>query len=246
MTAGEIVGGLVGAIAEPLARLLPGLTFEGPSLDPLAGGTFEFSKGTVSRYAYKMLSGGEKAVFDLLLDFAVKREILNDTVYCVDEPELHVNASIHGLLLEEIVGLLPDGCQLVIATHSAGMLATARAMYDADPRSVAFLDFDSLNMDKPVELTPATPDRAFWRRQLTIAFGNFADLLAPARVVLCEGEPLRRNTRRASFDARCMTSIFGDQMPDTSFISVGSSEEVEARIVFSSQTALPPWWMGSR
>jgi putative AbiEii toxin of type IV toxin-antitoxin system len=226
-TTGDIVGRLVGDIAAPLERLLPGLVFEGPSLDPLAHGTFEFTKGSVQRYAYKVLSGGEKAVFDLLLDLATKRATLTDTVYCIDEPELHVNAAIHGALLEEMVGLLPDDCQLIIATHSAGMLASSRAMNDATPGSVAFLDFDGLDTDEPVELTPVTPDRAFWKRQLAIAFGGFADLLAPARVAFCEGDPTMRNSSRASFDARCLATIFGDHLPDTSFMSVGNSDDVE-------------------
>lgn len=223
----EIIDDLVGSIGEPLGRLLPGFVFEGPSSNPLANGTFEFTKGTVQRYPYKLLSGGEKAVFDLMLDFAVKRSTFTNTVYCVDEPELHVNAAIHGELLDEMLDLLPDGCQLVIATHSAGMLARARAIAENAPGSVAFLDFDGRDYEQHVDLCPVTPDRAFWRRQLAIAFGGFADLLAPARVVLCEGEPAARNSARASFDARCYSAIFGDQMPDTSFMSVGCSEEVE-------------------
>ncbi len=223
----EIIDSLVGSIAEPLGRLLPGFVFEGPSIDPLANGTFEFTKGTVQRYSYKLLSGGEKAVFDLLIDFAVKSSTFTDTVYCVDEPELHVNAAIHGALLDEMLALLPENCQLVITTHSAGMLAQARAIAAAEPGSVAFLDFDNLDFESPVDLRPSVPDRAFWRRQLAIAFGGFADLLAPSRVVLCEGEPLIRNSARASFDAHCYSAIFGDPMPDTSFMSVGSSEDVE-------------------
>jgi predicted ATPase len=226
-TTGDIVSTLVGEIGTPLGRLLPGLIFEGPSLDPLMEGTFEFTKGSVQRYAYKMLSGGEKAVFDLLLDFAMKRTTFTDTIYCVDEPELHVNASIHGKLLDEMLGLIPDGCQLILATHSAGMLARARAMYDEDHSSVAFLDFDGHDFDRPVALNPVAPDRTFWRRQLTTAFGDFADLLAPRRVVLCEGEPAVQDSARASFDARCYEAIFGDEMPDTAFMSVGSSDEVE-------------------
>jgi predicted ATPase len=226
-TTGDIVRTLVGEIGAPLGRLLPGLVFEGPSLDPLMEGTFEFTKGSVQRYAYKMLSGGEKAVFDLLLDFAMKRTTFTNTIYCVDEPELHVNAAIHGKLLDEMLALMPPGCQLILATHSAGMLARARAIYDDDHDSVAFLDFDGQDFDQPVDLTPVAPDRSFWRRQLTTAFGAFADLLAPRRVVLCEGEPAVQDSARASFDARCYEAIFGDEMPDTAFMSVGSAEEVE-------------------
>lgn len=88
-TAGQIVDELVGAVHDPLARLLPDLEFEGSGDNPLSNGTFEFAKGTSRRYPYK-LSGGEKAVFDVLLDFTAEQRVFANTVYCVDEPELHV------------------------------------------------------------------------------------------------------------------------------------------------------------
>ena len=52
----------------------------------MQNGTFLFSKGATKTYAYKNLSGGEKAAFDLILDFTLKREVFNDTVFAVDEP----------------------------------------------------------------------------------------------------------------------------------------------------------------
>jgi hypothetical protein len=86
-TAGQIVDELVGAVHDPLARLLPDLEFDGSGDNPLSNGTFEFAKGTSRRYPYKLLSGGEKAVFDVLLDFAAEQRVFANTVYCVDEPE---------------------------------------------------------------------------------------------------------------------------------------------------------------
>ncbi len=222
-----IIDELVGSIRDPLARLLPGFVFEGPGSNPLADGTFEFTKGGIERYAYKLLSGGEKAVFDLLLDFAVARSTFTNAIYCVDEPELHVNGGIHGPLLDEMLNLLPAGCQLVLATHSAGVMARARDIGVETPGSVAFLDFDGHDFSQHVDLAPSRPDRAFWRRQLEIAFGGFADLLAPAEVILCEGDPSPRNNARARFDSKCYTAIFGDEVPDTSFLSVGNSHDVE-------------------
>lgn len=223
--AGEIVSELVGAVAAPLTRLLPGLTFDGP--EPLQqNSTFRFSKGSARGYAYKNLSGGEKSVFDLLLDVVVKRETYSDAVWCIDEPELHVNARIHGPLLRELLDLLPDSAQLWIATHSAGMLAEARRMHASSPDSVAFIDFGGQDFSVPVTLSPVAPDRAFWRSQLAIALGDLATLLAPAKVVLCEGNPDARDRPTARFDARCLEAIFGDDYPDVAFMSVGNADDV--------------------
>ena len=46
--------------------------------------------------------GGEKAAFDLLLDIFVKKAEYNDTVFCIDEPEAHMNPKLQGKLLEEL------------------------------------------------------------------------------------------------------------------------------------------------
>jgi hypothetical protein len=205
--AGEIVNELVGEVAKPLDRLLPGLRFDGP-IDPLQPqSTFRFSKGGVEGYPYKNLSGGEKAVFDLLLDTAVKRDTFSDAIWCIDEPELHVNAGIHGRLLEEMLDLLDDRCQMWVATHSAGMLAAAHRMQRESPDSVAFLDFSGHDFSSSVRLTPAPVNRRFWRSQLEVAFGDLASLVAPAKVILCEGLADKQGRPRARFDAACLETI---------------------------------------
>lgn len=223
---GDIVDELVGTVANPLGRLLPGLTFEGPDRPLEQASTFRFSKGVSQRYAYKHLSGGEKAVFDLLLDASMKAIEFQAAIWCIDEPELHVNPRIHGELLKELLGLLHADAQLWITTHSAGMLAEARRQYTEDPGRVAFLDLTGVDTDQPLALEPVRPDRRFWRNQLAIALGDLAELVAPARVVLCEGGPDARDRPRARWDARVLEQVFGAAYPDTSFVSVGSADDV--------------------
>ena len=191
--AGEIVDSFVGAISDPLQRLLPGLSFVGPDKPMEQGSTFRFSKDGLERYGYKQLSGGEKAVFDLLLDTVLKRHEFPNAVWCIDEPELHVNPNIQGQLLQEVFDLLPDTAQLWVCTHSAGMLAQARQIYAENPDSVAFLDLGVVDPKESVVVQPTTPDRPFWRRQFEVALGDLATLLAPSRVVLCEGYPAAKN-----------------------------------------------------
>ncbi len=61
----EIRDRLIGQLRGVVKLVFPDLELLGPG-DPLGGGTFRFQKGASVDYVYKNLSGGEKAVFDLL------------------------------------------------------------------------------------------------------------------------------------------------------------------------------------
>jgi predicted ATPase len=215
----------IGEIRDALLRLFPDLVLNGPG-DPLGGGTFYFGKGTESNFLYKNLSGGEKAAFDLLLDIVIKKQAYDNTVYCIDEPDTHLNTKIQGALLKELVDQINGDSQLWISTHSIGMMRYARTLQEAEPESVAFLDFQGHNFDEPTTLTPVQPDRKFWSNTLGVALGDLADLVAPTRVMLCEGDAATANPAKAEFDARCYRTVFGDEMPDTEFLSVGNNLEV--------------------
>jgi predicted ATPase len=223
---GEFVDQLVGAIGDPLARLIPGLRFERPDKPFQDGSTFRFSKNGLVAYSYKQLSGGEKAVFDLLLDTTLKRVDFSDAIWCIDEPEIHVNPRIHGALLQETLGLLPETVQLWISTHSPGMLAEARRMYEQDHDSVAFLDLGSVDPTQAQVLLPSNPSRDFWKQQLTVALGDMAALVAPSRVVLCEGSPVTGNRSKARWDSQVLERVFSGEFPDVGYLSVGNSDDV--------------------
>lgn len=194
--------------------------------DPLTLGTFTFEKGISRGFQYKNLSGGEKAAFDLVLDIIIKRTAYNDTVYCIDEPEVHLGTRLQGQLLRELIRLIPDSCQLWIATHSIGMLNAAKQIAASSPTSVAFLNFGDRDFDRTVEMQPESVTRQFWLRTLSVSLDDIAGLVAPARLVLCEGSPLGARAGRAEFDAKCLRTIFGKEFPDTDFVSVGNSLEV--------------------
>lgn len=215
----------IGELRDAMLRLFPDLTLNGPG-DPLGGGTFYFGKGSEQNFLYKNLSGGEKAAFDLLLDVVIKKQAYDDTVYCIDEPDTHLNTKIQGALLKELLAQINDNCQLWISTHSIGMMRYARSLREANPDDVAFLDFQGNDFDQTVVLEPVQPDRKFWSATLDVALGDLAELVAPSRVVLCEGDPASGNPAKAEFDARCYRAIFGDAMADTEFLSVGGSLEV--------------------
>lgn len=226
-TMGDYREKLIGEVRAPLNRLFPDLTFVGVG-NPLDQGSFQFDKGTSKGFDYKNLSGGEKASFDLILDFVVKRRSYANAIYCIDEPETHMNTRLQGALLGELIGLLPSNSQLWIASHSIGMMRKAREMYDANPMSVAFIDFSGHDFDEVITLSPSKPTRAFWEGVMHVALDDLAALVAPKQAVICEGNPmgavLGKNTEH---DARIYETIFGDEMPDTTFISAGNSKEVQ-------------------
>lgn len=226
LTGREIVDELIGQVRVSMRNVFDDLVLRGPG-DPLGQGTFLFEKGISTDFPYKNLSGGEKAAFDLLLDSILKRRTYQNTLFCIDEPEAHLNTRLQGQLLRELVGLLPDGCQLWIATHSIGMMREARDLQRADSDSVVFLNFFDKDFDQPVVLTPAPVDRQFWKKTLDVALGDVAELVAPRQVVLCEGRPASEQDRgKAEFDARCYRTIFARKYPDAGFISVGNEAEV--------------------
>ena len=216
----------IGKIKEPLLRLFPDLELNSLA-DPLRDGTFRFTKGASRGFAFKNLSGGEKAAFDLILDLVVARHAYDDTVFCIDEPEAHMNAKLQAELLSVLYDLVPKNCQLMLATHSIGMMRRAWDIEKKYPGSVAFLDFGDRDFDRPQVIEPTVPDRAFWNRAYGVALDDLAALVAPERVVICEGEPLTgRTPRNHSLDADCYNRIFEHEFPETRFVSMGNDRQI--------------------
>jgi hypothetical protein len=228
----EIRERIIGKVQEVMGMVFPDLILSGISgVAHKSGsqGTFLFTKGVANGFLYKNLSAGEKASFDLILDGVIKSEYYTDTLWCIDEPETHLNTRVQGALLSALMSVLPDKSQLLIATHSLGFMRRAWEMAKANPAEVCFLDMQNVDFDKPAVIEPTRPDRNFWTRTLDVAMGDLAMLVAPERIVLCEGRPPRGSSdNKAEFDASCYRVIFADEMPDTDFLSVGNSHEVSS------------------
>lgn len=227
MMTDQFVESLIGPIRTALVRLFAELRLDGLG-DPLESGTFRFSKGTSSGFAYKNLSGGEKSAFDLILDLALAAERYDNTIFCIDEPEAHTNSHIQADLLSVLYGFIPHNCQLMVATHSVGMMRRARDIEAEEPGSVVFLDFGGRDFDQPQVIEPVQPDRAFWERTYEVALADLAALVAPERVVICEGEHRTRGgaAQSHSHDARCYGKMFAAEFPDTTFVPGGNAGEV--------------------
>lgn len=230
MTRLELRDRIIGRVREALAQVFSDLQLEGVggvTVGSSSVGTFYFSKGSAKRFLYKNLSAGEKACFDLILDAVVKSEYFDNSIWCIDEPETHLNTRIQSALLATVFGLIPNDAQLIIASHSIGFMRKAWEIEKASPGQVAFLDMHGHDFDAPVALTPVRPSRELWTRTLDVALGDLAHLMAPERIVLCEGRPARASSdSRAEFDANCYRTIFAQEFPETDFVSVGSSADV--------------------
>ena len=215
---------LIGRIRDSLKNVFEDSTLTSIG-DPLSNGSFYFEKGTSKNFHYKNLSGGEKSVFDIVLDLIIKSSYFQEAIFCIDEPEAHMHTSLQAKLLNEVFQLIPDNSQLWLNTHSFGMLKKARELEQKFPGSVAFISFDNLDFDNKVTIEPKEVDKTIWSKFLEIALDDFSTLIAPKRIVFCEGTPNGRKYK--NFDAQIFTIVFSDKYPETSFVSIGSCSELE-------------------
>ena len=215
---------LIGKIAESLSRVFDDLQLSSIG-EPLVNGSFYFTKGRSLNFHYKNLSAGEKSAFDIILDLVIKGEYFDNTVYCIDEPEAHMHTALQAKLLAEMYNLINDQSQLWLATHSIGMLQQAKELESQHPGSVVFLDFSNIDFDEKTTITPTTIDKTIWNKFVELAFGDFAKLIAPERIVFCEGDVKGRKYK--DFDAQIYSKIFSSKYPTTSFVSIGSCLDIE-------------------
>ena len=231
----ETIRTMLAPVQDSLNRVLPHLSFTGMG-NPTSEGSFHFTRDEIREFRYENLSGGEKAAFDLLLDFHVAATELRSPLICLDEPELHLNPSVQAPLLTELMRLLPVGSQLWIATHSVGMIRRAFDLAADAPGRVAFLDFGQVEGPAPdVHLEPSEPSSQLLREAMSVALDDLARLIAPEFLVICEGSQV--SDRVPVWDERIYRQIFRDLHPRVEFKSSGSKSELEQAAQIASVIA---------
>lgn len=215
---------LIGKIKTSLSTVFEDLNLSSIG-DPLTNGSFYFEKGTSKDFHYKNLSAGEKSVFDLLLDMIIKSTYYSDAIFCIDEPEAHMHTRLQSKVLKELYNLTPQNSQLWISTHSIGMLKEAENIEHNNPGTVIFFDFDNRDFDLTEIMKPAQINKAIWDRFFDLAFADFSQLIAPSKLVFCEGTSQGRKYK--DFDAQIFGAIFRQKYYDTKFVSIGSCSELE-------------------
>lgn len=193
-------------------------------------GTLFFKKNdTAMTFRYDVLSAGEKEVIDLLLDIYLRKEEFSDSIYIIDEPELHLNTAIQRKLLIEINKLVPQNCQIWVATHSIGFL---RALQDELNDISQVIEFKNGNKwaSQPYVLSPMLKRSRNWRSLFSIALDDLTGLVSPKCIVYCEG---RADSKvkgvDIGLDAQVYNTIFGENYADTLFISSGGNTELDQR-----------------
>jgi len=124
-------------------------------IPPLEGKVAQitFRKGD-SEIHYNYLSAGEKEVFNLLINLLSRGSLYQETIYFLDEIDLHLNTKLQFNLLQEITeNWIPENCQLWTATHSLGFIEYAKQTEIA-----SIIDFDDLDFDLPKILSPEPKD----------------------------------------------------------------------------------------
>ena len=221
-------------VQDSLTRVLPHLRFAGLG-NPTSGGSFYFTRDDIRSFRYESLSGGEKAVFDLLLDVHIAATELGSPLICLDEPEIHLNPAVQATVLTELMRLLPNGSQLWIATHSVGMIRRAFDISTVEPGRVAFLDFGQVKGPAPdVQLKPSQPSGQLLREAMSVALDDLARLLAPDVLVICEGS--QESERVPVWDERIYRQIFRDH-PRVEFKSSGGKGDLERAAQIASVIA---------
>ena len=114
------------------------------------------------------------------------------------------------------------------------MVRTAQEIRAEHPEHVVFLDMgfrpdgEPRNYDEPQTIEPADPDHSFWSRHYAVALDDMAELLAPERLVICEGST--QDDDDTALDESCYNKIFAREFPRTRFVSVGAATNVEKRM----------------
>jgi len=189
-------------------------------------GQLFFEKENSKDFPYENLSSGEKEVVDIIIDLVIKTPNFNDTVYCIDEPELHLNTAIQRTLIIEIEKLIPDDCQLWVATHSIGFL---RALQQELKDKSQILDFSEKDyFNGACEIKPITTTRKNWQRIFQTALEDLTGLLSPKKIIYCEGRQDPSPTSgEQGLDADIYNEIFAEEYNDTLFVSSGGGGTVE-------------------
>lgn len=176
-----------------------------------------------------MLSAGEKEVVDILLDLYLRKDFFTDSIYVIDEPELHLNPSIQRALLIEINRMIPDNCQIWIATHSIGFI---RALQEELRDVSQIIEFKPENKwaSESYVLTPSTPNRTTWQNLFATALDDLSTLVCPRTIIYCEGKDNPGNgSKERGLDAQVYNIIFAGKYPNVLFVSSGGNTELDQR-----------------
>lgn len=225
----EAISHIIGELNESISRCLDLKISSLGNVEEGKGMLYFKKDDSETTFGYNVLSAGEKEVIDLLLDLYLRKDHYDDSIYIIDEPELHLNTSIQRMLLIEINKMVPKNCQIWIATHSIGFL---RAIQDELKDESQIIEFKKENMwaSKEYTLIPAKLSRSEWQSLFATALDDLSKLICPKTIVYCEGKDLPdKNGSELGLDADIYNIIFAKKYPDVLFVSSGGNTELDQR-----------------
>lgn len=194
-------------------------------------GTLFFKKSDHSKeFEFDLLSSGEKEVVDILLDLYLRKDTYTNSVFLIDEPELHISTAIQRKLLIEINKLIGKNCQIWITTHSIGFLRALQDDLADDCQIINFNGKDYRWAAEAVTLTPIKKTREEWQSITSTALDDLTGLMSPETIIYCEGraEP-RDKSIEQGFDAMVYNKIFSEKYNKALFVSSGGNTELDQR-----------------
>lgn len=193
-------------------------------------GTLYFTKSDqIIPFEFNVLSSGEKEVVDILIDLHVRKDAYKNTIYLIDEPELHINTSIQRKLLTEINKIIGPDCQIWISTHSIGFL---RALQDELKHECQIIQFhDAMNYATlSYNISPMKNSSSQWRNLFRTALDDLSHLVSPKTIIYCEGQDKPGSGgAEKGLDAKIYNTIFNTEIPDALFVSSGGNTELDQR-----------------
>jgi predicted ATPase len=141
-----------------------------------------FKKGS-SIIHYDLLSSGEKEVFNILINLLSRKGLYQDTIYFLDELDLHLNTTLQHNLLKEITeNWIPEGCQLWTASHSLGFIE-----YANHTELATIIDFDDLDYDSPQILYPQ-PKNELEVFEVAVPEETLLKIFKGQKIIYCENQ----------------------------------------------------------
>lgn len=193
-------------------------------------GTLYFNKSDQKKeFEFNVLSSGEKEVVDIILDLYLRKDDYDETIYLIDEPELHINTAIQRKLLEVINEIIPNNCQIWIATHSIGFL---RALQNELKEDTQIIEFNANNKwaEQEYSLQPKELKYFDWLELFSTALDDLANLITPKLLIYCEGKDVPTiKQEEQGLDAKIYNNIFNKKYTDVLFVSSGGNTELEQR-----------------
>ena len=153
----------------------------------------------------------------------------DDTIFLIDEPELHINTVIQRKLMLEIDRLVGSNCQIWIATHSIGFLRALQYEFKDNCQIIHFEKNVNWASETKI-LTHIKKSMAKWKNIFETALDDLSGLVSPKRIIYCEGKDRPGiSGQEEGFDAKVLNNIFGEKYDDTLFISSGGNTELDQR-----------------